>query len=467
MEPTRISCHLSVLQGSSLRFSSAPIFKITATSADGRLNKWEDISYSQFAADIELVAKYWHKTLSLHSVGLGSVVGLLLSGWSYTDVVQIYGVSRAGYVPQLFSLQLPNPDAIFELLAKGDAKALICDRSSIGVVQDAPIPVYSTTDPLDIGARMADIPLPAIEIHGHADNVMMIFHTSGSTSGSPKVIPYLQRWIIGAIKKAEIVCRPKRTVCSDVTTWIGSICHIGQTFMFLGYMQHGACTILPSRQAFTSEELNNMITFAGLNRLSNYLQLDELFYIGSELGSSEKEWAYSKGLRLKASFSRSSSKRHWDVFKPTEGVACDFSPIESTSNGKFLLELIVLQESIDCPPPSLCSSDGHYHTGDFFEEIISGHYVYRGHNDDWIKCKSGLRCDAKFIEDQVKSVCGSLVLDCIVIRHGRPSPVLILEPLMPEVDQERLKQDIYNRIQPLQARCYLHERIEAQAIIVA
>lgn len=46
---------------------------------------------------------------------------------TYTDLLHIYGVAKAGYIPQLFSLRLPNPDVILELLQKSKGVALIHD----------------------------------------------------------------------------------------------------------------------------------------------------------------------------------------------------------------------------------------------------------------------------------------------------------------------------------------------------
>lgn len=90
----------------------------------------------------------------------------------------------------------------------------------------------------------------------------------------------------------------------------------------MGFIQHGACTIIPSRPAFSSEELENMVNCYGLNRLNqltsfltihlknassnaNLLQtlkdLDEVRYCALELPSQYEEWGYSHGLALKVS----------------------------------------------------------------------------------------------------------------------------------------------------------------------
>lgn len=93
------------------------------------------------------------------------------------------------------------------------------------------------------------------------------------------------------------------------------------------------------------------------------------------------------------------------LFRPVEGVSYEFRPVtleddaDATSGNKSagvkLLELIVLSNSPDCPHPSFRHADGHFHTGDFFEEVHPGQYASRGRNDDWIKSANGLRCDTK------------------------------------------------------------------------
>lgn len=61
-----------------------------------------------------------------------------------------------------------------------------------------------------------------------------------------------------------------------------------------------------------------------------------------------------------------------------------------------LVELVVLSDSSDCPIPALRSADdGHFHTGDLFEEVEPGLYESRGRNDDWIKLISAGRCNTR------------------------------------------------------------------------
>jgi acyl-coenzyme A synthetase/AMP-(fatty) acid ligase len=90
--------------------------------------------------------------------------------------------------------------------------------------------------------------------------------------------------------------------------------------------------------------------------------------------------------------------------RPLDGVSYAFvptSPETSTESGHQsnarLLELVILADSGDCPDPSLLQSDGHYHTGDLFQEVKPGSYIFRGRDDDWIKSENSLRCDTKYV----------------------------------------------------------------------
>jgi acyl-CoA synthetase (AMP-forming)/AMP-acid ligase II len=153
-----------------------------------------------------------------------------VGGYSYDDLLHTYGLSQAGYIPQLFSLRLPNPDVIFELLDEANARALIFDPSFESVVKDSPVPAYLATTI----SRMAklDMPSPSPSNVSPAD-VAFLFHTSGSTSGRPTLVPYSYRWLDSAVSKSYEIMKPHHPDRLDVTTWIGSICHVGQTFCTL------------------------------------------------------------------------------------------------------------------------------------------------------------------------------------------------------------------------------------------
>lgn len=278
------------------------------------------------------------------------------------------------------------------------------------------------------------------------------------------------------------------------------MCHIGQTFMFSGFMQHGSCTIQPTSQAFPTSELMDMVTRCNLNRLVQFppflaahirasrqnpkllaiLQgLDEIFYSGMLLPNDDEEWMAKNGLKVVNCFGSTEcgammlAKGVRSPLQPMEGVHYGFFPTtsESESDGhqnanNRMLELVILSDSRDCPDPSLRASDGHFHTGDLFIEVSPGRYVSRGRDDDWIKSENSLRCDTKAIEDNVRMTCADLISECIVVGAGRPSPALFVEAKDEGRDAETLKKTIIRRTRHFHSRRYLHEQITQPKFIV-
>lgn len=89
------------------------------------------------------------------------------------------------------------------------------------------------------------------------------------------------------------------------------------------------------------------------------------------------------------------------LLRSLPGSSYSFIPVDADSQSGHqssvqLLELVVLGNSDGCPHTSLRSNDGHFHTGDLFQEMEPGAYVFRGRNDDWIKSENSLRCDTKY-----------------------------------------------------------------------
>ena len=101
-----------------------------------------------------------------------------------------------------------------------------------------------------------------------------------------------------------------------------NLCH-GKKFInctvLIGSMQHGACTIKPSKIGFSSEELVDMIARCSLNRLHQFASflglhirharqnpkllahlkaLDTIMYSGLPLPSEEEEFANQTGLNI-------------------------------------------------------------------------------------------------------------------------------------------------------------------------
>ncbi|KAG5648080.1 hypothetical protein DXG03_007115 [Asterophora parasitica] len=493
-----IQSHLSVLETTATISPLSVVFKTPIIDIfSGQVQEWQSITYQQFQRDVETHAKHWARTLANDGLPPRSVVGLWIGGFTYTDVLHIYGVSRAGYIPQLFSVRLPNPAVIYELLLRAKAKALIHDSTFASALGNCPVPTHLATSPDATKEQGVLLPLHDVD----ESDIAFVFHTSGSTSGIPKLVPCSYRWLTSAVHKSHQASRPRNPQKQDVTVWMGSMCHIGQTFMLIGSLQHGSCTIQPSTIAFSPEELMKMIHIGGLNRLNqfaaflaNHLRrsrsdakllstlvgLDEVLYSGLPLPRDEEEWAYAHGVPLKNLFGSTecgammlSVGGHGSnaaLLRPIEGTSYAFRPIapgqeQGHQTTARLLELVILAGSGDCPDVSLRHTDGDFHTGDLFQEPAPGMYVFRGRDDDWIKSENSLRCDTKAIEDNARATCGSLIGECVVVGSGRPSPVMFIEPAV-DMDHNKLKKEIIRKTRHFHSRRYLHERITSANMIV-
>lgn len=64
------------------------------------------------------------------------------------------------------------------------------------------------------------------------------------------------------------------------------------------------------------------------------------------------------------------------------------------------------------------------------------------------------------IEDHIRSTCGHLLEECIVVGNGRPSPALFIEPVA-DMDHIKIKKEIIRRTRQFDSRRYLHERISS------
>ena len=71
------------------------------------------------------------------------------------------------------------------------------------------------------------------------------------------------------------------------------------------------------------------------------------------------------------------------------------------------------------------------------------------------------------IEDGVRATCSDLVFECVVVGSGRPSPALFIEASEKCVmDDEKLKEEIFERMREFNSRGYTHERIASKHIVV-
>ncbi|KAL0060051.1 hypothetical protein AAF712_013174 [Marasmius tenuissimus] len=191
-----------------------------------KITGYSNVTYTQLFNDIEATAQYWYDRLTSEGLngGCKEVIGVCLEGNRYTDVVHIYALMRAGYVPQTFSLFPDALEALNHLLNASGARALVYQRGVYdrvaGLKSMNPtlkiIPTPATIAQVQDYGSMPHIPNTDSE---DPTSTQIIFHTSGSTSGLPKAVRYSARLIDVLITKAAVACAPQGNN-QDVASWV-------------------------------------------------------------------------------------------------------------------------------------------------------------------------------------------------------------------------------------------------------
>ncbi|KAF5632225.1 acetyl synthetase, partial [Fusarium tjaetaba] len=249
--------HLTVLQKTAEATPLLPALKIPQLSSDGELQGWKDITYSQLLHDVEKSAKYWSRELSEKGIDTGSVIGLWLRGITYLDLLHIWGISRAGCVPQLISAHLTTNAVVRELLSEAKATGLIHDPA-IAVSVGKDVFTFPTVDLL--GLAVEESPLAEVVSPTSGEEIVFILHSSGSTSGKPKLVPATTRWLDCNIHKAQyFTFRGPGAEYQETVVANGSFCHVANTLAFISYVNKGFCMALPTSLPYSLPELKRIV----------------------------------------------------------------------------------------------------------------------------------------------------------------------------------------------------------------
>ena len=128
-------------------------------------------------------------------------------------------MSRARYVPQLFSSRLPNQAVVHELLERTGAKALVFDSNVVNAATSLSILAFRIP-PLNDLSGYAHYPLPTPPVVSFIDEIIFIFHTSGTTVGSPTLVPCSAGFINSIISKSSQMYMSSDSAKQDVCTWM-------------------------------------------------------------------------------------------------------------------------------------------------------------------------------------------------------------------------------------------------------
>ncbi|KAF9263033.1 acetyl-CoA synthetase-like protein [Marasmius fiardii PR-910] len=531
---------LTHLQQAVARWPSAPAFKIPIIEEGRSFAGYNIITYIDFGADILRYAKYWSVKLSKSHIAPGEVVSLCFKHYKYTDLLHIFGLLRAGFVVHCVRSVPGSADVLASLLQQVDSKAFIFDQgwfdpTSLQEKESTRhIKVYPSVHVREPPGLREDgtygyedheiPPIPTLE-DIDPEQTIMIYHTSGTTSGAPKIVPYNYRRLGALIHKAKFFVIPSYPNSSgdhrETWSWLGHSTSFAQLTRIINCMHYGCSIIQYVPKSAT--ELRTMIELGGLNRammfpalITKFLRLSRedsgvlallvglggIYSSGGAVAPHELRYAKQEGINVKVCFASNESSitlvsREFQPLDagvddepgylyPITGIMEDeasrlffhrFLPYE----GGELKELVLLPNSADCPHKSFCNpKDGCFYTGDLFEEVPTRtnsepkRYQFRGRKDDWIMMEKTAKCDAGAIENDVRQACDDLVLDCVVVGTRRPSPALIVEPLddtvtLMEARKVDLQREIFRRITSLDSHSkrFVHERIEsAERILV-
>ncbi|KAJ7480176.1 acetyl-CoA synthetase-like protein [Mycena galericulata] len=488
----------------------APLPLVKKLIGTGPSQTCTTITYGGFADDLHKTAAFWSQKLSEIGINSSDVVGLWITGNDYTDLVHLYALSRAGYVPQIFSQKFSAQGlaVIKDLLTACDGKALVYDPSFESAVQELGLPTLVTPS-LEVLATPQTLPsLPDVE----PTDTAVIFHTSGTTSGKPKPVPETHRWFRFQSEQWKGLCQASFEG-QDLFNNIGSFGHVGSATMINHLSASGQCLVQLSRSGFDRDSLLDLIRLAGLNNLLVYAPwlsklltmartdtevlsalrgMRQIVYTGASLNPEDEAWIVQQGIPATVLYATTeialclvsdlNDLKTLPAMRVIPCVQCQFIPatslktadlaadVQDRVGGGQLYDFFIPESSPNCPHPSVRNRpDGHI-SGDLFEEVQKGYYAFRGRNDDWIRTGPGQTfCDTKSIEDNCMLTCANLVKNCAVVGHYKPAVVLFIEPTLSlpgETDIAAFKAEILKQTETFNARLFEHERITDPNFIV-
>ncbi|KAF8174676.1 hypothetical protein K438DRAFT_1848794 [Mycena galopus ATCC 62051] len=448
--------HIALLQDRAKNSGDTILFKLPRLRGSEASREWTDITVAEFAAHVERVANHLITELKAQEIPAGSVIGVLSDGYQYLHLVYTIALSRASYVPQMLTHMLTDPGIIFELVEKAGAKAVVYDPCLEFLTASSAFPKICLTD---IDNMNWDSVLPPVEQLPSGSDVCFNYLTSGSTSGSPKIVPLTQEFVSTYYKaQFDIWLQGRRSDTQDVFLARGSICSVAPMIQYLGGLYTRSCIVKPSKPRVSTEELLNMVNTCGLNHMGLYgtylsphiqaakrdpailklLQgMRSISYGGVPVSIAEDDWCFQNGIPLIDMYATtecgllmsSVPGKPGRFIRPIPTVSCRFDPFtdmtQTDAPSAQLFEFILLGDSPQIPKPHLA------------------------------------------IEEKVYETCSDLVENCIVVGTLRPSPALFIEAHSSWTGScDSLKESILHRMKEFNIRRYQAERITDKRLVL-
>ncbi|KAH9848727.1 acetyl-CoA synthetase-like protein [Lenzites betulinus] len=467
--------------------------------------KWGSITCQDFIDALVAATDHWSRELSALGLQQGDVVGMWLKGSHWSDLAHIYSVAAAGFVPEVFGLAFTTP-FVQDLLDAHKARALIYADTYEALLSSAEWQQATLKLP-----RPDELPTtgasPSTPAAVNEDDIAMIFHTSGTTGGRPKPVPQTHKWLVAEGEVTWKCVIQRHPEGQHIFNNIGSFASIGAATCVTFISWSGACLTQSSGREITADEFLAMVQKCGLNLLLQYAPwlakllaaarqrpevlealrgLQQIAYTGASMNPEDEQWALQEGIKLTPMYANTECgplmvanlDSGESYLQLASEVTCKLVPVgreddgSSSAHSRRLYEFFVSADSKTCPHPSVRNRpDGHV-TGDLFEEVKPGCYVFRGRSDDWIRTGGNPAfCDTKAIEENVLKTCGDIVHNCVVVGHQRVCPILVVE-LETSVDAstvdlaDKVKGEIIARTASFNERLFAHERITSPTCIL-
>ncbi|KAJ7084974.1 acetyl-CoA synthetase-like protein [Mycena epipterygia] len=491
------------------KYQASPLIKCYV-GKEGR-RAWDTTTYGKYLDDLHVASSYWSKRLAAEGVRAGAVVGLWLTGTIYSDLVTLYAISAAGFVPQVFSVKFSRPGRtiILDLLAACDGQALVLDPTFSDEINTTTLPTMEIPTLLSLPPV---VPSTLEASDADSTDTAMIFHTSGTTGGKPKPVRCSHDWMVWQAIHVNKIWQGSFDG-PDIMNNLGSFAHVG-TASSMNYLPlNGACLVQTSCSDFSADEFMDLVNEQGMNRMFIYADwlvklaaiarsdekvlsalrgMRQITYTGSAINPEVEKWLVEQDVPLATMYattevspalvSNLADRTTLPAMRVMPGVDISFIPASNISvedldgdaagrsKGGILYDLFIPRSSRHCPHPTVMSlSDGNV-TGDLFEEAQPGYYAFRGRSDDWIHTGAGLLyCDTKSIEDNIRVTCPDIVRNCTVVGHYKPAVVLFIEAVSDSTtsdDVDILKDEVLRRTAAFNVDLFEHERIVDRGHIV-